>query len=161
MTGCNFLDGEAYALRKEQLKIERQELQQKFEKQMEELREEESLLEKEYQCSMTMKIAIENWTYVANVHSRGLGSTTPNHAATVVEGRSGNQKESKPVEELPTQGRPQDDNRKKLMAVVPATPDVHGGSDLDLRPTNSSSQFQATETGEVKMETSSNPREWH
>jgi len=47
------------------------------------------------------------------------------------------------------------------MALEPPTPGVYGGSDLGLRPTNSSSQFQATETGEVEMETSSNPEAQH
>jgi len=42
---------------------------------------------------MAMKVAIENWAHVANVHSRGLGGTIPNPAATVAEGPSGNQEE--------------------------------------------------------------------
>ncbi|KAF6026879.1 nape-2 [Bugula neritina] len=115
LTGYNFLDGEAYAQRREEVNRERQELQLKFERQIEELSERESLLEKEYQCSMAVKVAIENWACVANVHSRGLGSMISNPAATVVEGPSGNQEESKAVEESPTLGRPRDDTRDWLV----------------------------------------------
>jgi len=161
LTGCDFPDGEAYALRKEKLNRDKQELQRKFNRQMEEISERESLLEKEYQCSMAIKVAIENWASVANVHSRGLGSTILNSATTVAEGPSGNQEESKAIEESPTPGRPRDDTREESMAIEPQTPGVHGGSDLGLKPTNSPSQSQATETGEVKMETSSNPEAQH